>query len=101
MRDLAFRTPYFALGLTLALGCASESDTVEVAGGQALFEAACAQCHGPRGLGDGPMVPSLPTKPANLTEHLGHHTQAQLVQLIQGGIPPAMPPQPLTELQVR
>ena len=46
------------------------------------------------------MASSLPTKPADLIEHLGHHTRAQLVQLVQGGIPPAMPPQALTEEQV-
>jgi hypothetical protein len=34
-------------------------------------------------------------------EHLGHHTQAQLVQLIQGGVPPAMPPSALSEEEVR
>lgn len=88
------------LGIALALGCASGGDDAEVAAGRALFEANCLQCHGPRGLGDGPMAPSLPVKPASLIEHLAHHTRAQLVQLVQRGIPPAMPPQPLTEGEV-
>jgi len=36
-----------------------------------------------------------------LKEHLGHHSQAELIRLIQGGVPPAMPPTPLDEGQIQ
>jgi len=100
MREVDFRPLFFGLVATLATACASESGNTELAGGQAIFQATCANCHGPQGHGDGPMASSLPTKPADLIEHLAHHTRAQLVQLVRGGVPPAMPPQALTEEQV-
>lgn len=69
--------------------------------GRALYEVHCATCHGDRGLGDGPMAASLPVRPPGLVEHLGHHPAAQLRRIILTGVPPAMPPAPLTEEQVR
>lgn len=89
-----------ATGLLLTLGCGSGTEDVAMSEGQALFQETCIQCHGPQGLGDGPMAASLPVQPASLIEHLAHHTRAQLVQLVTGGIPPGMPPQPLTEEEV-
>ena len=68
--------------------------------GEALYEANCAMCHGDGARGDGPMAASLPVKPPSILEHLGHHTQAQLVGLIRGGVPPAMPPAALTDDEV-
>ena len=68
--------------------------------GQALYQANCSMCHGEGALGDGPMATSLPVKPPSLLEHLGHHTQAQLVGLIRDGVPPAMPPAALSDEQV-
>lgn len=100
MREVDFRPLVLGFAACLATACSSDSRSTEMAGGRAIFEATCANCHGPEGHGDGPMASSLPTKPADLIEHLAHHTQAQLVQLVQGGIPPAMPPQALTEEQV-
>lgn len=100
MRELDLRPLAFGLVACLATACASDSGNTEMAGGQAIFQATCFNCHGPEGHGDGPMASSLPTKPADLIEHLAHHTRAQLVQLVRGGIPPAMPPQALTEEQV-
>jgi len=91
---------YFGLAFALGCGSGSQSEEAAAVSGQAIFQATCAQCHGPRGLGDGPMAASLPTPPASLIDHLAHHTRAQLVQLVQGGIPPAMPPQALTAEQV-
>jgi mono/diheme cytochrome c family protein len=35
--------------------------------GQESFRAYCAACHGPRGLGDGPVAASLVKRPADLT----------------------------------
>jgi len=89
-----------ALGLYAATACAP-AENHEVSAGEALFVANCQDCHGEGGLGDGPMAVNLPAQPANLTEHLGHHTMAQLVNLIQSGVPPAMPPAPLSEDEIR
>ena len=74
---------------------ASGDATGEASAGQALFEANCMTCHGERARGDGPLATTLPVQPPSLLEHLAHHTRAQLVQLIQTGVPPAMPPAPI------
>jgi mono/diheme cytochrome c family protein len=94
-------------GIALVLGgCGSsggsgDAEVAEVSQGQALFEANCAECHGERALGNGPTAASLPIPPPSLMEHLGHHPQDQLVRIIQTGVPPAMPPAPLSEDEVR
>jgi len=103
MKPLLRTRTALATGLSLyaAIACAPASEDREVSAGEALFVANCQDCHGERGLGDGPMAANLPAQPANLTEHLGHHTMAQLVNLIQSGVPPAMPPAPLSEDEIR
>jgi mono/diheme cytochrome c family protein len=80
-----------ALLVALAACGGGESGASE---GQALFEANCAMCHGATATGDGPMASGLPVRPPSILEHLGHHTEDQLIRLIQAGIPPAMPPSP-------
>lgn len=92
-------TALVGVGLWAAVGC--DAGDPRMSQGQALFQANCATCHGPDARGDGPMASSLPVQPPSILQHLGHHTQAQLVQLITGGIPPAMPPQPLSPEQVQ
>jgi hypothetical protein len=47
------------------------------------------------------MAANLPIQPPNILEHLGHHTEDQLIRLIQAGIPPAMPPAPITAEEIR
>jgi len=69
--------------------------------GHALYAINCATCHGDGGAGDGPMASQLPTPPADLIQHLGHHPRAQLVKIIQTGVPPAMPPAALSEEEVQ
>jgi mono/diheme cytochrome c family protein len=81
--------------------CGGEDLTPELAAGRDLYAAHCAMCHGERALGDGPMAANLPVPPPSLMQHLGHHTSAQLVGLIKGGVPPAMPPAAITEDEVR
>jgi hypothetical protein len=58
-------------------------------------------CHGEGMRGDGPLASSLPVQPPSILEHLGHHTRAQLVQLVTGGVPPAMPPAAINPEQVQ
>ena len=83
-----------------ACGPAEESAVAEAEGGQLLFEENCASCHGETAVGDGPMAASLPVQPPSLMEHLGHHPMDQLVRIILTGVPPAMPPAPLTEEEI-
>ena len=102
MSALALRgTAAVAIGLYAALGCGPSADEREVSEGEALYEAHCMSCHGETARGDGPLASTLPVQPPSILEHLGHHTQAQLVQLIRSGIPPAMPPAALTDEQVQ
>lgn len=75
--------------------------TAEMSPGEALYVTNCAMCHGPAGLGDGTMAASLPVEPPSLLDHLGHHPEDQLIRIIQNGVPPAMPPAPLDEDEVR
>jgi mono/diheme cytochrome c family protein len=90
------------VGMTTLLGaCGGEDLTPELAEGRDLYESTCSMCHGERALGDGPMAANLPVPPPSLLLHLGHHTGDQLVGLIRNGVPPAMPPAPLDERQVR
>jgi mono/diheme cytochrome c family protein len=80
-----------------AVACSSEYEDPEIAAGHALYEANCQMCHGETALGDGPMAASLPIQPESLIEHLGHHTMDELTRLVISGIPPAMPPAPVSE----
>jgi len=88
-------------GLIVAVGPACSPEEPRIAEGQALYEANCQSCHGEGLRGDGPLASQLPVQPPSILEHLGHHTRAQLVRLITGGIPPAMPPAPVTPEQVQ
>lgn len=87
-----------AVGLSF-LGCGPREDP-DLRAGRELYEENCATCHGPGALGDGPMASSLPVQPASLVEHLGHHTMAELTRLITGGVPPAMPPAPVSQEEI-
>ena len=61
--------------------------------GQSIFSQNCVQCHGENGFGDGPMAATLNPPPADFhARHLDDHTDLQLFQWIQNGIPgTAMP----------
>jgi mono/diheme cytochrome c family protein len=73
---------------------------VAIAQGQALYGVHCIGCHGPEGRGDGPLAANLPVQPANFVEHLGEHTDADLVLSIVAGIPPVMPPAAISPEEV-
>jgi copper transport protein len=57
--------------------------------GQALYQDNCLPCHGPAGLGDGPVGRTLRPSPANLQVHMvpGVHSDAQLHIWISAGFP--------------
>ncbi len=55
--------------------------------GAALFGPNCASCHGPAGLGDGPLAKSLPVPPANLTaDHVLMHDDGEMFWWLSHGI---------------
>ncbi len=60
--------------------------TVSIARAAPLYAQHCAICHGPYGYGDGAAAASLPIRPANLTEHLSHHREGDLLWWLQHGI---------------
>jgi mono/diheme cytochrome c family protein len=97
------RTPAMAMFGVFAMGAGACGRDLppEIAAGRDLYEANCAMCHGEGARGDGPMAASLPVQPPSILEHLGHHTGAQLLGLIRNGVPPAMPPAPLSEEEVQ
>jgi mono/diheme cytochrome c family protein len=70
-------------------------DSQSIAAGASLYTTHCASCHGPTGLGDGPVGLTLNPRPANLIQHAipGVHTDAQLFEWITNGFPGSqMPP---------
>ena len=68
--------------------------------GRALYEVHCLGCHGSEGRGDGPLAANLPVQPANFVEHLGEHTDTDLILNIVAGIPPVMPPAAISQAEV-
>jgi mono/diheme cytochrome c family protein len=101
-RGRAGRYAVVMAAVAFAYGCADAGagDQSTMAVGYALYQANCVACHGEDARGGGPMARALPVQPPSILEHLGHHTQAELTRLIQGGIPPAMPPTPLSEEEI-
>ena len=55
--------------------------------GRTLFQANCAICHGPRGLGDGPAAFTLQPRPVNLQLHVPQHAQGEIHYWITNGVP--------------
>jgi len=65
-----------------------------LARGQEVYLQACWICHGPTGLGDGPVGVTLNPRPSNLRIHTvpGVHTDGQLFEWVANGFPnSAMP----------
>ena len=61
-------------------------DVTSVVGGARLYGALCAQCHGVRGQGDGPLAARLNPPPADLTApHVGWHTHGDMYWWITKG----------------
>ena len=53
--------------------------------GKKLFEQNCAICHGKQGRGDGAAAKNLKTKPTNLEERAGHHSDGDFAWKIANG----------------
>jgi mono/diheme cytochrome c family protein len=54
--------------------------------GRAVFQANCAICHGPRGLGDGPQAFLLQPRPVNLQLHVPQHAPGEIYYWISNGV---------------
>lgn len=57
-----------------------------IARGAPLYTEYCATCHGPYGYGDGPATASLAVRTPNLTEHVFHHREGDMLWWLQHGI---------------
>ncbi len=79
------RTAMLLAGLAVAAACAVRS-MPEPSEGRAIYEASCAQCHGPAGRGDGPWAGSYDPAPADLTRlsHGGSFPRAEVLGTIDG-----------------
>jgi mono/diheme cytochrome c family protein len=54
--------------------------------GRTTFQANCAICHGPRGLGDGPAAFTLNPRPVNLQVHVPQHAEGEIFYWISEGV---------------
>ena len=54
--------------------------------GRTTFQANCAICHGPKGLGDGPQAFLLQPRPVNLQLHVPQHAQGEIEYWITSGV---------------
>lgn len=53
--------------------------------GRSIYMELCADCHGNKGMGDGPLADNLSTKPANLFMMSGQHKDGDLAWKIKKG----------------
>lgn len=62
-------------------------DTPEtIDAGRTIFQANCAICHGPLGLGDGPQAFLLQPRPVNLQLHVPQHAPGEIEYWITNGV---------------
>ena len=59
-------------------------ETIDAA--RPIFQANCAICHGPRGLGDGPAAFTLNPRPVNLQLHVPQHAEGENFYWISEGV---------------
>ncbi|MGB5051433.1 MAG: CopD family protein, partial [Caldilineaceae bacterium] len=59
-------------------------DAVFLAGAE-IFQARCVQCHGPHGMGDGPVATTLPVQPAVLPFHVPLHPDEDIYVFVSEG----------------
>lgn len=71
----------------------TDPDEASLTRGAELFRINCQMCHGPTGLGTGPIAPFLANKPANLTsEIVQSKSDGSFFLTISNGITGRMPP---------
>jgi len=56
-----------------------------VAGVASIYKTSCLDCHGPQGRGDGKQAKGLSKKPADLVQHLPHHTDGEIFWKVSEG----------------
>ena len=61
-------------------------DNATIDAGRTTFQANCAICHGPRGLGDGPAAFTLSPRPVNLQVHVPQHATGEIFYWISEGV---------------
>lgn len=86
LRNLAILATVFALFSTHPAQ-AQEQPEPDPVNGAAIFAARCANCHGPLGLGDGELAPSLPNPPTAIAnpEFLAANDSFSIAQTIWNG----------------
>jgi high-affinity iron transporter len=64
-------------------------DAADPVRGKAIYDQACASCHGAAGKGDGPAGAGLTPPPADFTDafHARYYSDAGRVRIIEGGSP--------------
>jgi len=81
--------PRLFAGLAQVLGVrpiAGPPSRVDVGQSKAIYERQCLGCHGPAGLGDGPLAATLVPKPSDLSLHARWHSDEQLYWFITNGV---------------
>jgi mono/diheme cytochrome c family protein len=78
-------------GVLLCTAPAWAANPEAVEAGKHLFMKYCATCHGREAKGDGPLAPTLKTRPADLTglakRHGGKFPYLEVLDIIDGGMP--------------
>lgn len=61
------------------------TDRDSLARGKQLFQQYCARCHGKQARGDGALAKNLKTRPTNLVQRAGHHSDGDFAWKIANG----------------
>jgi mono/diheme cytochrome c family protein len=78
----------FAAALGSEAALALPTKPIDLADGEKLYQASCASCHGPRGLGDGPAAANLTPKPPAIGTYavMGAVTPAMTFRKVSVGV---------------
>ena len=76
----------YAVAFTVAPNIPTPDTTETIDAGRVVFQANCAICHGPRGLGDGPQAFLLQPRPVNLQLHVPQHAPGEIYYWITNGV---------------
>lgn len=92
-KQILFSILFVSLGVALSAYLQS-AYAADAAAGKKVYDASCTACHGPSGVGDGPMAKALKPQPASFAAagFLAGKTDADLAKVIKEGKGGAMPP---------